>query len=128
VVGTLNLFISEPRPLSPADISAGQALAHAATIAILQDDAARGARTTVAQFRHALNTRVTIEQAKGVLSEREGITSDEAFTRLRATARKHRLKLSALATSVVERSVPQGVLTDLEAGARGVGPYRPGLG
>ncbi len=113
VVGTLNLFISEPRPLSDADVSVAQALAHAATIAILQDGAARGARTTVGQFRHALNSRVTIEQAKGILSEREGITTDEAFARLRAAARKHHLKLSGLAASVVERSVPEVVLADL---------------
>lgn len=73
----------------------------------------RGARTTVGQFRHALNSRVTIEQAKGILSEREGITTDEAFARLRAAARKHHLKLSGLAASVVERSVPEVVLADL---------------
>jgi GAF domain-containing protein len=113
VVGTLDLFVAEPRPLSPADIAVGQALADAATIAILQDGAARDARTTVNQFRHALNSRVTIEQAKGVLSERQDITTDEAFSQLRAASRKHRLKLSSLAGAIVARTVPDHVVADL---------------
>ena len=105
VVGTLNLFMAEARPLSAADIAVAQALAHAATIAILQDHAARDARSVVGQFQHALNSRVAIEQAKGVLAERAGITMDEAFARLRAHARNHNFKLSALAASLVQRTL-----------------------
>jgi GAF domain-containing protein len=112
VVGTLNLFMAEPRPLSEADIAVAQALAHAASIAILQDNAAREALTTVGQFQHALNSRVTIEQAKGVLSERAAITTDEAFSRLRAYARNHNIKLSSLATALVDRT-----LSDTEVSA-----------
>ena len=113
VVGTLNLFMREPTPLLDADIAVGQALAHAATIAILQEDATREARATVRQFRNALNSRVTIEQAKGVLSERAGITTDEAFNRLRATARRHREKLAALAAGIVERSLPEDLIDEI---------------
>ncbi len=106
VVGTLNLFMAEARPLSPADTAVAQALAHAASIAILQDHATRESRTTVGQYQHALNSRVAIEQAKGLLSERAGITMDEAFSRLRAHARQHNIKLSTLAASLVERTLP----------------------
>ncbi len=113
VVGTLNLFMAEARPLSAADISVAQALAHAASIAILQDHAARDSRSTVGQFQHALNSRVAIEQAKGVLSERAGITMDEAFTRLRADARSHNLKLSSLAASLVECTLPRDQLSKI---------------
>jgi GAF domain-containing protein len=118
LVGTLNLFMSQARPMSPADIAVAQALADAASIAILQDDAARDARATVGQFRHALNSRVTIEQAKGILSERAAITTDQAFSRLRSTARSHRLKLSALATAVVDRSVADSMMSDLTRSER----------
>jgi len=113
VLGTLNLFMAEARPLSAPDVAMAQALAHAATIAILQDHASRDARTTVGQFQHALNSRVAIEQAKGVLSERAGITMDEAFARLRAHARAHNLKLSSLAASLVERSLAGAPLSEL---------------
>jgi transcriptional regulator with GAF, ATPase, and Fis domain len=118
VVGTLNLFMTEPRPLSAADIAVAQALAHAGTIAILQDQAARDAHTTVGQFQHALNSRVAIEQAKGVLSERAGISMDEAFSRLRGHARHHRGKLSTLALALVERTLPECEVAELAGSSR----------
>jgi GAF domain-containing protein len=105
VVGTLNMFMAEATPLSAVDVSVAQALADAATIAVMQDHAARDARTTVGQFQHALSSRVAIEQAKGIISERAGVTLDEAFSRLRAYARSHNLKLSSLAASLSERTV-----------------------
>ncbi|MDQ1394032.1 MAG: hypothetical protein QOF30_3009 [Acidimicrobiaceae bacterium] len=113
IVGTLNLFMAEARPLSAADIAVAQALAHAASIAILQDHAARDTRTTVGQFQHALNSRVAIEQAKGVLSERAGITMDEAFARLRAHARSRNLKLSSLARTLAERTLPDADMAEI---------------
>jgi GAF domain-containing protein len=113
VVGTLNLFMAEARPLSAADSAVAQALAHAATIAILQDHAARDTRSTVGQFQHALNSRVAIEQAKGVLSERARISMDEAFARLRTHARSHNLKLSSLAVSIVEHTLPDAQTAEI---------------
>jgi GAF domain-containing protein len=113
VVGTLNLFMAEARPLSIADIALAQALAHAASIAIVQDHTSRQARSTVGQFQHALNSRVAIEQAKGVLSERAGLTMDEAFSRLRAYARNHNLKLTALAEALVERTLLDRQLSEI---------------
>jgi hypothetical protein len=113
VVGTLNLFLAQSGGLSSVNRAIAQALADAATIAVLQDSAARDARATVAQCQHALNSRVAIEQAKGVLSEREGISTEEAFARIRATARNHRLKLSVLASGIVQRTVPDPVMTEM---------------
>ncbi len=56
------------------------------------------------QLQQALSSRVTIEQAKGVLAERHGITVDDAFGLLRAHARSHNLRLSDLAGNVAQRS------------------------
>jgi AmiR/NasT family two-component response regulator len=54
-----------------------------------------------ANLQRALDTRVVIEQAKGVLAERFGLEVDEAFALLRRTARNHRMSIHALAGRVV---------------------------
>jgi AmiR/NasT family two-component response regulator len=60
-----------------------------------------------AQLHIALDSRVAIEQAKGIIAERKGITTDAAFELLRATARRRRLPLHRLAEAVVAgRSEP----------------------
>lgn len=104
VIGALNLFSAHPGPLSDADARTGQALADVATIGILSQRTIHQAELLAAQLQRALNSRVTIEQAKGVLAERRGITVDAAFALLRAHARNHNLRLSDLAQDVARRS------------------------
>lgn len=53
------------------------------------------------QLQTALETRIVIEQAKGVLAERDGTTTDEAFEKIRWDARSRRMKLHDLAASIV---------------------------
>ena len=53
------------------------------------------------QLQTALDSRVVIEQAKGVLAEREGVELDEAFERLRRAARSRRVKLHEHAAEIV---------------------------
>jgi ANTAR domain len=55
-----------------------------------------------ANLQRALDTRVVIEQAKGVLAERFGLEVHEAFQVLRRAARSNRMRLHDLATRVVE--------------------------
>jgi len=101
VLGTVNLFMSEPGPLSDADVSVAQAFAGAVTIALLQDKATTDAHELTAQLQGALNSRIIIEQAKGTIAERDGIGMDEAFERLRSYARTHGKKLADIAQAVV---------------------------
>jgi AmiR/NasT family two-component response regulator len=57
------------------------------------------------QLRHALESRVVIEQAKGILAERYGLEVREAFEALRRASRANRVKLHVLASRVVEADV-----------------------
>ena len=101
VIGALNLFRSEPGRLGEADVAAGQALADLATIAILQAGDLHDSHTVVEQLQHALQHRIVIEQAKGVLAERAGIGTEEAFTYMRAYARARQLKVARVAEDVI---------------------------
>lgn len=105
VLGTLNLFMAKAEPLSDADVAVAQALAHAATIALLHDKAATDLHQLTAQLQGALNSRVTIEQAKGTIAERAGVGMDEAFERLRSYAREHNSKLTDIAQAVVAHTL-----------------------
>jgi GAF domain-containing protein len=110
-IGALNLFHRRPGPLPEADLSLGQALADVATIGILQERAIRRGEVVNEQLQTALNNRVVIEQAKGVLAEHGGLSMDLAFDRLRRHARGTNQRLSELARRIVERDLdPSGVL------------------
>ncbi|MEU1026483.1 ANTAR domain-containing protein [Streptomyces sp. NPDC005904] len=61
-----------------------------------------GCRTLVAQLQHALDSRVRVEQAKGVLAERRHTGADEAFEALRRYARTERRAIDLVATQVIE--------------------------
>ena len=104
VIGALNLFSAQSRVLTEDDVRAGQALADVATIGILAQRNLHQAELLAAQLQNALNSRIVIEQAKGVLSERRRVSVDEAFTLLREHARAHRLRLSDVARDVAEGS------------------------
>jgi len=101
-IGALNLFRSETGALGEADVIAAQALADVATIAVLQHRAALEAHLVVGQLNNALNSRVLIEQAKGILAERAGLDMEGAFSWLRKYARNHNLLLLGVATSVID--------------------------
>jgi GAF domain-containing protein len=101
VIGALNLFHNEPGQMRAADVVAAQALADVATIAVLQNRAVLEAQVVNEQLHHALNSRIVIEQAKGIVAERQGLDMEEAFATLRAYARNHNLRLIDVARDVI---------------------------
>jgi len=109
-IGTLNLFHRQPGPLPDADLALGQALADVATIGILAERAIRRSEVLTEQLQTALNSRVIIEQAKGVLAHHGNLTMDTAFDRLRRYARTHHARLSEVARQVVETDLATHVL------------------
>ena len=102
VIGAMNLFSAEPRDVDEPVTHLAQALADVASIAILQDQMIRKSDLRAGQLQHALDSRVAIEQAKGMLAERVHVDMDEAFTMLRTYARSERLHLTAVAMELVE--------------------------
>jgi GAF domain-containing protein len=100
VIGALNLFRAQVGVLDDAEVLAAQALADVATIAILQHRVGLEANELNTQLNEALNSRIMIEQAKGVIAERAGIDTDEAFARLRQHARSNNLRLADVAAEV----------------------------
>jgi GAF domain-containing protein len=101
VIGALNLFgTSDHAPVREEHLPIAQSLADASTIAIIQDRLTRNRTLVNEQLQVALNSRVAIEQAKGVLSARLGIGTDEAFELLRTHSRSSRLRLTEIAEDV----------------------------
>jgi hypothetical protein len=101
VIGALNLFRTSPGSLSDTGLRTAQALVDVATIGLLQERSIRHHEILAEQLRNALNSRVIIEQAKGLVAERVGIDMDGAFAALRRYARSNNLKLSDVAGAVI---------------------------
>jgi GAF domain-containing protein len=101
IIGALNLFRVTEQALGDDDLALAQALADVATVALLQRRETTQARRQASQLQIALDSRVLIEQAKGVLAERLGVSPDEAFQALRREARNTNRKLHDLAHDVV---------------------------
>jgi hypothetical protein len=99
-IGALNLFY-RPDQVDGGDQRVLQALADVATIGILQQRSIERAEVLAEQLQTALNTRTVIEQAKGVLAERGGLTMDGAFEVLRRYCRNERRHLADTARSLI---------------------------
>ena len=87
------------------DILAAQAFADVATIGILHERSLRESSILSEQLQAALNSRIVIEQAKGVVSQTHGVSIDEAFPLIRQYARSHSVGLSIVAARIVDRSL-----------------------
>jgi GAF domain-containing protein len=119
VIGALNLFHNTPGEITGADVEAAQALADVATIAILQHQATIQAQLLNEQLQHALNSRIVLEQAKGMVAEREGLDMEQAFVALRRYARNHNLRLGQVAEAVIAGSLPAAALDRVARGETG---------
>jgi GAF domain-containing protein len=101
VIGALNVFRAAPGALSDPDMKLARALADIGTIGLLQERSMRARDRLAEQLQGALNSRVLIEQAKGVLAERSGLEVGQAFRALRDHARRSGTPLVEVASAVV---------------------------
>jgi len=109
-IGALNLFRTDEGALNDADVAAAQALADVATIAVLHHRAAGDSQLVNQQLHFALNSRIVIEQAKGMVAEGASLAIDQAFSGLRDHARRRGRRLVDVAGDVIAGSLAAGSL------------------
>jgi hypothetical protein len=119
VIGALNLFSSKAGALNDVDLGVAQAMADIATIGILQERVIRDRGIYSSQLEIALESRIAIEQAKGIVAEHEGVSVDLAFTRIRTYTRSHNRLLSDTARQIVDGTL---LVQDLTGGDGAVRP------
>ena len=111
VLGCLNIFVTDPAGLSDSDVSLAQALADVASIAIVQEQATRNAATREGHLQFALDSRIAIEQAKGMVAERRSIDMDKAFSSLRTYARNNNRGLTETCEALVAGTITVDAIT-----------------
>jgi GAF domain-containing protein len=128
-VGTLNVYASQPRAWSPAEVQALGALALVTAELVHTAVELANRQVEVGQLRQALASRVWIEQAKGMLAATQGVSLDQAFQRLRRRARASSRKLAEVALEVVQDAQRERIaakaLDDARVGRPRRGPGRP---
>jgi len=110
VIGALSLFQTDLEGIDGEGLQTARAFADVATIAILQYRATVESHEIMDQLNTALNTRIVIEQAKGIVSERESLDMEHAFAALRSYARNNNLRLADVAASVVTGTLKASTL------------------
>lgn len=118
VVGALDVFVHVPGPLPVGEASIAQAVADLAAVGVLNDRAIRQRDETVTQLQHALDTRVVIEQAKGILVASAGVGPSDAFDALRRLARSRRLHVHEVARALIDQTLAADAV-DVRAKAAG---------
>ncbi|MFJ2773395.1 GAF and ANTAR domain-containing protein [Streptomyces sp. NPDC087300] len=109
-LGVLNVFVPHAPRVdgSRHELRVAQTLARAAAVGLRNHRTHAECRTLSDQLQTALDSRVRIEQAKGILAERWGTGMDEAFDVLRRFARRERLVIDAVATQVIKGEINSG--------------------
>jgi GAF domain-containing protein len=104
-LGALNLFHTRTGQPASEDQVVARALADVATIGLVQQRTVSESQAAAEQLQQALQSRIAIEQAKGMLAERANTDVNAAFTMLRHHARSNNLRLSDVARSFVDGEV-----------------------
>ncbi|MGZ5415817.1 MAG: GAF and ANTAR domain-containing protein [Nocardioides sp.] len=100
-LGALHLYSTSVRAWTEVDLAAATVMANMATAYLTNASVFDKQKRLAEQLQHALDSRIVIEQAKGVLANEHGISVDEAFAHLRKHARAHGATVQAVADAVV---------------------------
>jgi GAF domain-containing protein len=112
VIGAMNLFLTEPGGIEPDSLTVVRAMADVATIGLLQQRELHRAHLLASQLQQALHSRISIEQAKGIISEQAHVDTDTAFALMRRFARDHNRKLAEVAREIVGGALSAAALTE----------------
>ena len=100
--GALNVYRAVPGPWSDEDVTVARVLADMATSYVAHASQLDESRRLNEQLQEALDSRVLIEQAKGLIAGERTISLNDAYELLRRHARNHQASLRAVASAVVE--------------------------
>jgi hypothetical protein len=109
-IGTLSLLRSDDRLMDEVDVRDAQALADVGTIAVLHRRASLQGPVLNEQLEFAINSRITVAQAKGVVAERLDLDLEQGFVQLRRYAHDHRRRLVDVARDVIDGNLVSGDL------------------
>ena len=101
IIGALNLYASRPRVWSDEEIAVAGVLANVATSYVVNASKLRQQEQLTEQLQHALESRVVIEQAKGITAQQNSVTIDQAYQLMRGHARKNNASLRLVAEAIV---------------------------
>jgi GAF domain-containing protein len=102
VIGTLDVYVGQPRDWDPGEVAALQAYAGLVASLLSAATTAQVKGRLADQLQAALEHRWLIEQAKGVLMGREQLDAQAAFERLRGVARSSTRRLADVAREVTD--------------------------
>jgi len=101
VVGALNLYASQPRDWSDSDVAVASVLADVATSYVVNASKLRQQEQLSEQLQEALESRIVIEQAKGITAQQHAVSVDEAYQRMRRHARANNASMRVVAEAIV---------------------------
>ena len=101
-LGALNIYRRTSHDWDDAEMEVAQVLANMASGYVLNSGRLDQARTLSQQLQHALDSRIIVEQAKGILAERNQISPADAFERIRKHARATNTRVHDLAQQIVD--------------------------
>jgi GAF domain-containing protein len=101
VIGTLNLYSPDPREWSDEEMAVAGVMAAVATSYVVNVSKLRQQEQLSEQLQQALESRVVIEQAKGITAEQNAVTVDQAYQRIRRHARNNNASLRVVAEAIV---------------------------
>jgi PAS domain S-box-containing protein len=105
VIGSLQFLRARPSRFSDSDVMAALALANFAAFGVTCSRAFEQSHETAQQLQQALESRILIEQAKGMLAERAGVSPAAAFRALRTYARNHQRRLREVCSDLINNEL-----------------------
>jgi GAF domain-containing protein len=101
IIGALNLYSPQPREWSDEDIAVAGVLADVATSYVVNASKLRQQEQLTEQLQEALESRVVIEQAKGITAYKHAVTIEQAYQLMRRHARNNNASLRLVAEAIV---------------------------